>query len=113
MILIDIFKYKIMKKKLPNPYEFFMAAMLKTSARLNNEIPEQNMIEAFKEYGKQVRDYTLEIAAENASLQIEETQSSIRYKSHTTLDSSKDKEQTWIVAKDSILNLKNSKELEI
>lgn len=45
----------------------------------------------------------LEAASENASLRIEETNTSIRYKSHSIAGSG-GATQTWIIAKDSILN---------
>ena len=90
-----------MENKLPNPYEFFIGAMLKTNAKLNNKIPEQNMIDAFKEYGRQVRDYALEVASENAECE----SGAIIDMGFEIISAS--------VNKDSILNLKNSKELEI
>lgn len=55
-------------KKLPNPYEFYM---INTNAGLYNNIPEQTIIdaiEAFKEYGRQIRDYTLQAASEKAQV---------------------------------------------
>lgn len=104
-----------MENKLPNPYEFFIGAMLKTNAGLNNKIPEQNMIDAFKEYGRQVRDYTLKIASDLSQLCLR------KYNSHAEIEEelfgqevvTERENEYWGISKDSILNLKNSKQLEI
>ena len=56
------------------------------------------IIESMKHQNKLHVVESLKQASENASLQVEETMSSVRYKSHSS------KGRTFIVAKDSILN---------
>ena len=95
-----------MENKLPNPEDILNSKEFDPDKGINFEEYHGDTIfytciAAMEEYGKQVRDYTLEVASENAECEL----GAIIDMGFEIISAS--------VNKDSILNLKNSKELEI
>ena len=80
------------------PAEIFIINKLQETQPNSNKPPTPKQVEEWMiEFAKMHVIEALKLASENASLQIEETNSSIRYKSHGC------KGRTFIIAKDSIL----------
>ena len=111
-----------MENKLPNPEDILEKEFPYFKVLVDDEVAYRLMIEVFKKYGTEVRDYTLEVASKNANVLKEWTidcpsidredpkcsnyfEEDIGYEEYIPV--------SFSVNKDSILNLKNSKELEI
>lgn len=91
-----------MENKLPNPEDFFKyheSGNYRDFSRTN--FTGKRIVEIMKMYGEKVRNYTLQVASENAECE----SGAIIDMGFEIISAS--------VNKDSILNLKNSKELEI